>query len=65
MRHTRAVDDARLVTCPYCFEAVELWIDPATEGEYVEDCEVCCRPWRVVVRRDAEGRPTVQVDRAQ
>lgn len=54
-----------MVTCPYCFEAIELWIDPGTTGEYVEDCEVCCRPWRVIVHRDPEGRPTVQVDRSQ
>ena len=31
--------------CPYCGEHIELLIDTSiTEQEYVEDCEVCCRP---------------------
>jgi hypothetical protein len=57
-------DDVR-VRCPYCFEWVELEIDPDTLGEMIQDCEVCCRPWRVVVTRDGEGMPSVQLDRAQ
>lgn len=41
-----------LVHCPYCGEPCELLLDPggAGEQEYVEDCEVCCRPWTVRVR---------------
>jgi Cysteine-rich CPXCG len=53
------------VTCPYCFEDTELELDPATEGELVSDCPVCCNPWRVLVRRDEEGAPVVELDRAQ
>ena len=31
--------------CPYCGEPIELLIDTSiTQQEYVEDCEVCCRP---------------------
>lgn len=31
--------------CPYCGEPIELLIDTSVaEQEYVEDCEVCCRP---------------------
>lgn len=35
--------------CPYCGEPCELVIDPGggAHQEYVEDCPVCCRPWRV------------------
>ena len=60
-------DDVRLVTCPYCFEPVEFWVDPGVEGQYVEDCEVCCNPWAVRVSRDHETGElsTVDVDRAQ
>lgn len=29
--------------------------------EYVEDCEVCCRPWRVEVTYDEDGRPAVEL----
>lgn len=31
--------------CPYCGELIELVIDTSIEAqEYIEDCEVCCRP---------------------
>jgi hypothetical protein len=29
--------------------------------DYVEDCAVCCRPWRVRVRYDASGIARVSV----
>ena len=57
--------DSVHVQCPYCFEVVELCIDPETTGEYVEDCAVCCRPWRVLVSRAGQCEPSVTVDRAQ
>ena len=55
------------MTCPYCAEEVGLWIDPETDGTFVEDCAVCCRPWNVVVHRDAEpdAERRVEVTRAQ
>src|SRR5258705_412984 len=39
------------VVCPYCAEPVELTLDPGggSAQEYVEDCPVCCQPWRVSV----------------
>ena len=54
-----------LVQCPYCGQEIEFFVDPDTVGSYVEDCEVCCRPWAVQVSRDEEGNPQVFVDRAQ
>lgn len=59
------MDDATQVQCPYCLQLVELWVDPETRGQYVEDCEVCCRPWRVDVTRDDDGTLHVTVTRAQ
>lgn len=53
------------VQCPYCFESVELDVDPDTEGELVQDCEVCCNPWTVRVTHDEDGHPIVDVERAQ
>ena len=47
------------VTCPYCLQDVELDLDPETVGDFVQDCEVCCRPWAVHVERDGDGTPTV------
>lgn len=33
------------ILCPYCGEGIELVIDCSlAEQEYIEDCEVCCRP---------------------
>ena len=55
--------EAAWVYCPYCGEGVELLLDPGggTFQEYVEDCEVCCRPWRVEVTYDEDGRPAVEL----
>ncbi len=40
-----------VVDCPWCGESVELLIDPSggDSQDYVEDCEVCCRPWNISV----------------
>ena len=52
-----------LVVCPYCGEGVEIGLDPGSGNtqEYVEDCQVCCRPWRVTVSYDAEGQADVRL----
>jgi hypothetical protein len=52
------------VSCPYCGEINEIVLDPGSGGEqeYVEDCQVCCRPWRVTVRYLADGRAEVSVE---
>jgi len=32
-------------TCPYCWESISMILDPSEEeSDYIEDCEVCCRP---------------------
>lgn len=52
--------DTVLVDCPYCGEAIELVVDPSlTEQEYIEDCEVCCRPINLVVLVDENLQPSV------
>ena len=34
--------DSVLVQCPYCWETLDLSVDPSVEDqEYVEDCQVC------------------------
>lgn len=58
------MDDAVLVTCPCCGEEVEVYVDPGSEGALVQDCEVCCRPWQLTVRRDEDGALQVSIDRA-
>ena len=45
-----------LVTCPYCGEEVEIFIEPDVSGSFVQDCEVCCNPWTVRVSGSGEER---------
>lgn len=56
-------DDGAEVTCPYCSASVTIALDPGSGGlqHYVEDCQVCCRPWQVEVRYDAGGHARVTV----
>ena len=57
------MDDSFSVTCPYCGEQVEIYVEPDVRGTFVQDCEVCCNPWRLrVVRRGSERE--VEVSRA-
>ena len=44
------------VTCPYCGETMEIYLEPEIIGTLVQDCEVCCRPWQVRVSHDLDGR---------
>jgi hypothetical protein len=52
-----------VVTCPYCGEPVEIALDPGSgdHQEYVEDCAVCCQPWRVSVIYDSTGHARVSL----
>ena len=58
-----AADGAAVAHCPYCGEPVEILLDAGggDRQEYVEDCEVCCRPWRVRVRYDRDGGAQVEL----
>lgn len=58
-------DDATTVTCPYCFESVEVWLEPDVKGQLVQDCEVCCNPWALTVWRDEDGHLHADAQRAQ
>jgi hypothetical protein len=57
------MDDTHVVTCPYCSEEIELYIEPDVRGSYVQDCEVCCNPWTVRVTRD-DDEVDVEIGRA-
>ena len=43
------MDEHFPVTCPYCGEAAEIYVEPDVHGTFVQDCDVCCNPWRVRV----------------
>lgn len=52
------------VICPHCGAANEIALDPGSGSRqvYVEDCQVCCRPWRVSVTYDSSGEADVSVE---
>jgi hypothetical protein len=53
------VEDQFLVWCPYCGEQVEIYVEPDVRGSFVQDCEVCCNPWRVRIVGSREDRDVV------
>lgn len=57
-------DLSGIVSCPYCGESVEITLDPGSGAnqQYIEDCQVCCRPWVVSVSYDEDGTAHVFVD---
>jgi hypothetical protein len=65
MDETVAYEEFTRVQCPYCYEVLDLYVDPETTGAYVEDCAVCCRPWQIHAEHDENGALFVQVVRAQ
>ena len=51
------------VLCPYCGQPIELLVDATVPNQqYVEDCEVCCRPMVVEIDATAD-EPVVEVRR--
>ena len=39
------------IYCPYCGESIEVLLNPEDVGsEYIEDCQVCCRPIEFFLR---------------
>ena len=65
LAHHIPVESVFVVTCPYCGEEVEIYLEPEIRGSLVQDCEVCCNPWLLTVRRDGEGETEVTVEPAQ
>jgi len=50
------------VECPYCGEWINLVLDTsAGPQQYIEDCQVCCRPISVNLDVDADGDAVVRV----
>jgi hypothetical protein len=42
----------QFIGCPYCGETISILVDDSlADQEYIEDCQVCCRPivFRVAV----------------
>ena len=38
------------ISCPYCGEVIQVIVDCSIgEQDYIEDCQVCCRPINIHV----------------
>jgi hypothetical protein len=54
----RPMLDFQAIHCPYCGEPLEIAVDiSAGNQQYIEDCQVCCRPISMTVILDEEGAP--------
>jgi len=50
-----------VISCPYCGEAITILVDSSIEEQqYIEDCQVCCRPIDIRVSISADG--SCQID---
>lgn len=49
------------ITCPYCWETIEIALDLSIERQhYVEDCSVCCQPIAIAYR--TEGGELTEIE---
>ena len=54
--HRMRSTSEQFLSCPFCGESISVVVDhSAGEQEYVEDCQVCCRPLIVSVTIDIDG----------
>ena len=55
------LQDSYYLACPWCLEQLAILIDrSAGPQQYVEDCEVCCRPILLDIR--LEGGEIISVE---
>ena len=46
----------REILCPYCNESITLFVDASVDNQdYIEDCQVCCRPIELTASLNIEG----------
>ena len=54
------------VTCPWCWEQIELDLDlSAGTQAYVEDCQVCCQPIDISFEVDDGELRDIRAERSQ
>ena len=57
------MDNVIEYSCPYCGEinCAEVFISDGRNQNFVNDCEVCCRPIELKVNFDREGNPDIEI----
>ncbi|MEO7052037.1 MAG: CPXCG motif-containing cysteine-rich protein [Rhodanobacter sp.] len=54
--------DEHIIVCPYCGESIAILIDASIPAQqYIEDCQVCCRPITLSVSVEEDGASRVRV----
>ena len=49
------------ISCPYCGEMITILVDGSVEEQqYIEDCQVCCRPIDIRISVTANGSCQVE-----
>lgn len=52
----------KAIDCPYCGETINVLIDSSDlEQQYIEDCQVCCKPINFLVIENMTGELDVNV----
>lgn len=51
------------IHCPYCGEYQTVFIDPSDveEENYIQDCQVCCRPIRFHLSEEFDGSVSLSI----
>jgi hypothetical protein len=56
------VEEEHIISCPYCGESISVLIDcTQNKQEYLEDCQVCCKPIIFHVQYDDDHSIQVNV----
>lgn len=51
-----------IIDCPYCGEQIDVTVEVLDEPQqYIEDCQVCCRPITFIVSASDDEYPSVSV----
>lgn len=51
-----------VISCPYCGERLDVSVDCSVDyQQYIEDCQVCCRPMELSVSVDEHNEARVNV----
>jgi len=49
------------ISCPYCGETIGILADRSIEDQqYIEDCQVCCRPITILLKVSSNGHCAVE-----
>lgn len=52
----------KTIACPYCGEHIDVLLDPADlNQQYIEDCQVCCKPINFLVFENSDEELSVSV----